>query len=675
MKRGVKPRNKKKLIGIFAAIALCLPFAAAAETDFAVKSIDPGEELLLFQEIPSVFSASKYEQKVTEAPSSVSIVTSEEIRKYGYRTLADILQSLRGFHITSDRINQFEGVRGFNRPGDTNSRFLLLVDGMRINDSVFSAASIGRFFVIDVDLIERVEVIRGPSSSLYGTNAFFGVINVITKRGRDLQGTEISAEAGTYDTYDGRLSYGRRFQGGGELLLSGSRFETDGPGRLFYKEFDTPATNNGIAENGNGADGYNLFGKISFGDLTLEGAYVDRDKGFPTAAYGTEFNDTRNRIIGKQGVGQLVYEHHFADQFDLLSRASYNYYSSDGNYVYDYSPTPDPFIVINKDEFRGAWWGEEIQVTKRLPKHTLIFGGEYQDHYRQDQKNYDLAVYLDEQHDSENWGVYIQDEYQIVDGLILNAGVRYDHYSTFGSTTNPRLALIYSPCEKTTLKFLYGEAFRAPNAFESYYHDGFETQKPNPKLGPETITTYELVLEQYLGNHLRGIASGFYYKTEDLINLTLDPADGLLVFENVDTVKARGVELELEGKWNSGIEGRISYSFQEAKNEDTDQLLTNSPKHLAKLNLTVPLVGDKVLLGIEEQYTSKRKTRSGDETGAYAVTNLTLFSQHVMEGLDLSASVYNLFDEKYSDPASAAHRQDVLEQDGQTFRFKATYSF
>ncbi len=143
----------------------------------------------------------------------------------------------------------------------------------------------------------------------------------------------------------------------------------------------------------------------------------------------------------------------------------------------------------------------------------------------------------------------------------------------------------------------------------------------------------------------------------------------------MDTVKARGVELELEGKWTSGIEGRISYSFQEAKNGETDQLLTNSPKQLAKLNLTVPLVGEKVLLGIEEQYTSKRKTRSGDETGAYAVTNLTLFSQHVVEGLELSASVYNLFDEKYSDPASAAYRQDVLEQDGQTFRFKATYSF
>jgi iron complex outermembrane receptor protein len=271
--------------------------------------------------------------------------------------------------------------------------------------------------------------------------------------------------------------------------------------------------------------------------------------------------------------------------------------------------------------------------------------------------------------------VYIQDEYQIFDALILNAGVRHDEYSTFGSTTNPRLALIYSPLEKTTLKFLYGEAFRAPNAFEFFYHDGLETQKPNPDLEPERITTYELVLEQYLGSHLHGIINGFYYETEDLINLMLDPDDGLLVFDNVDEVEAMGVELELEGKWNSGFEGRASYSFQEAKNRKTDQLITNSPKHLAKLNLIVPLYKDKFLLGIEEQYMGKRKTRTGDEAGGFAVTNLTLFSQHMAEGLEFSASVYNLFDKKFSDPASAAHRQDTIEQDGQILRLKITYIF
>ncbi|HXV20922.1 MAG TPA: TonB-dependent receptor, partial [Desulfuromonadales bacterium] len=308
-------------------------------------------------------------------------------------------------------------------------------------------------------------------------------------------------------------------------------------------------------------------------------------------------------------------------------------------------------------------------------RHRLSFGGEYQDNFRQDLKNFDLEVFLSSRNRSDNWGVYLQDEIQLRDNLTFSLGVRHDQYDTFGGTTNPRLALIYNPLTKTTFKLLYGEAFRAPNAFEQHYHDGLATQKPNPELDPERIKTYELVLEQYLGEHLRAVASGFYYEIEDLINLTLDPADGLLVFDNLDEVEATGAEFELEGKWDRGLEGRVSYTYQEAKDRSTDKLLSNSPRHLAKVNIIVPLIGEMVLLGIEEQYTSKRKTVLRNETGGYAVTNLTLFGRKLYKELRVSASVYNLFDKKFSDPASLAHRQETIEQDGRVFRFKLAYAF
>ncbi len=172
------------------------------------------EESLLFQEIPSVYGASKFEQKVTQAPSSVSIVTSQDIKKNGYRTLADILRSVSGFYVTYDRNYNYIGVRGFGRPGDYNTRVLLLIDGHRTNDNIYNQAAIGTEAILDVDLIDRVEIIRGPGSSLYGSNAFFGVINIITRRGRDLKGTEVSGEAGSFNTYKGRLSYGNRYQNG-----------------------------------------------------------------------------------------------------------------------------------------------------------------------------------------------------------------------------------------------------------------------------------------------------------------------------------------------------------------------------------------------------------------------------------------------------------------------------
>src|SRR4030042_384257 len=167
----------------------------------------------------SVYGASKYEQKLLEAPSSVTIINRNEIKKYGYRTLADILRSVRGFFVTNDRNYNYVGVRGFNRPGDYSTRILLLVDGHRLNDGLYDQAPIGTDFPVDVDLIDRVEIIRGPSSSIYGTNAFFAVINVITRKGGEVKGFELSGDAGSFNSYKGRLSYGNQWSEGPELLV------------------------------------------------------------------------------------------------------------------------------------------------------------------------------------------------------------------------------------------------------------------------------------------------------------------------------------------------------------------------------------------------------------------------------------------------------------------------
>ncbi len=130
----------------------------------------------------TVYTASKHSQNVSDAPSSVTVITAKEIQEYGYRTLAEVLEAVRGFYITSDRYNSYVGVRGFGRLGDWNSRILLLVDGHRINDNVLGQAFIGSEFPVDIDLIQRIEIVRGPSSSLYGAEAFFAVINVITRQ-------------------------------------------------------------------------------------------------------------------------------------------------------------------------------------------------------------------------------------------------------------------------------------------------------------------------------------------------------------------------------------------------------------------------------------------------------------------------------------------------------------
>src|SRR4029077_20307054 len=189
-----------------------------------------------------VYAASKVEQKTTEAPSSITIVTSDEVKKYGYRTLAELLRSVQGFNVSYDRNYDFLGARGVSL-GDFNSRILLLVDGHRVNNNLTDGAAIGTDFILDMDLVDRVEIIRGPGSVLYGNNAFFGVINVITRQGHQLNGAEYSLEYGSFDAFKSRFTYGKQFTNGLELMLSGTFYDSAGVEKLYYQEFNNAAQN------------------------------------------------------------------------------------------------------------------------------------------------------------------------------------------------------------------------------------------------------------------------------------------------------------------------------------------------------------------------------------------------------------------------------------------------
>lgn len=618
------------------------------------------EDTVLFQDIPSVFGASKYEQKLTEAPSAVSIITQDEIRQYGYRTLADVLRSVRSFYVTYDRNYSYVGVRGFGPPGDYNSRVLLLVDGHRLNENVYDGAYVGTDGVLDVDLIDRVEVIRGPGSSLYGSNAVFAVVNIITRRGRDVRGAEVAAGRGSFDTTQGRATYGNRLANGTELLVSGSLYDSSGQD-LFFPPY-------GRAVGADHDRAGKAFLKVSAGRVTVSAAYSERTKGIPTAAFGTDFGDPGNRTTDERAYADVGYQGRIGESGELTARLFMDYYHYTGQYKYA--------GVTNRDTGFGRWWGGDARfVTTGWEGHRVIGGLELKANIAQEQKNEDLfpyAVWADSKQRSLESAAYVQDEISLAAGLLLNAGVRYDHYAAFGGTTNPRLALIYSVDEKNTLKLLYGSAFRAPNAFELYYES--ISNQPNPGLGPETVTTLELVFEtQAAGVH--ATVSGYYYTMRGLISQS-EAVPGVTIYRNIDRVTARGGEAGVGKRWQNGIDARISMTVQRAENEQTGEPIVNSPSLLGKLNLLVPLSGEKLAAGIEGQFMSRRKTAAGAYTAAYAVTNLTLSGQQVLPNLGLSVSVYNLFDRAYADPASSdLDPIDAIEQDGRSYRVLCTYLF
>jgi outer membrane receptor for ferrienterochelin and colicins len=629
----------------------------------------------------TVQGASKYAQRISEAPSSVSIVTADDIKQYGYRTIADILRSRSGFSVTYDRNYSYIGVRGFGRPGDYNTRVLLTIDGHRMNDNIYDQAAIGTEAPLDVDLIERVEIIRGPGSSLYGNNAFFGVVNIVTRRGRDLKGGEVSGEAGSFDTYKGRLSYGSRSAGGTELIASGTAYDSKGD-RLYFSQFDPAnpgadprANNGGYADHADYDRFQQLFSTIAFGDFTLQGVYSSRTKGIPTGAYVTDFNEPQSRTTDIRSYVDLRYQRNLAAGTDLTVRIFYDYYQYTGDYAYFTSVG-----TLNRDVSVGSWFGSELRLTMQIQdRHRLVIGAEYQGSLREDQQNYDVGVsppYLDDMRRSRIIAAYLQDEMTIAPSLLAYAGVRYDHYDTFGGTTNPRLALIARPSEASTVKLIFGTAFRSPNDYELYYASSM--QVGNPGLKPEKIRTAEMVYERGLGDHLRASATGYVYRIKDLINYGApDPVTLLPTFENIDEVDATGGEFELAGRWEGGTEARIDYTVQRTKDRTTGEPLTNSPPTIVKAGMVIPLVSHKVFGGIEEQYVDRRRTEGGGYASSFFTTNLTVVARNILPRLDASCSVYDLFDKEFSDPVSLKDLSplDTVRQDGRNYRIKLTYAF
>jgi outer membrane receptor for ferrienterochelin and colicins len=323
---------------------LCACSAAAQQStsnqvDLAGMSI---EDLAKMQ-VDSVYGASKFLQKASDSPTSVTVVTGEEIQKYGYRTLADVLKTVRGFYVIYDRNYTYVGVRGFSQPEDYNARILFLVDGHRANENIFDGAYVGTEFPVDVDLIERIEIIRGPDSSVYGTGAFAAVINVITKRGRDLSATEVSADAGSWNSYKGRLTFGGRSDNGFEALVSGSFYNSLGHNRLFFPEFDSPATNDGIAEHADGDQSQNFFGDFIYRDFDIHFVDSSRDKHIPTASFGTVFDDPHTQTTDARRYVDVQYHHTFGS-WETLGRVSYDWYQYHGHYIYNYSGTEAPPI-------------------------------------------------------------------------------------------------------------------------------------------------------------------------------------------------------------------------------------------------------------------------------------------------------------------------------------------
>lgn len=642
-------------------LVLAASFSGSGDGESRPQLEELSLEELLQIPIATVYGASKENERSLDAPSAVTVIGRAEIERQGYRTLADVLRHVRGFLVTDDRNYEHLGVRGFGLPGDFNGRILLLVDGHRVNEPVFGSAPIGLEFPLDLALVERIEIVRGPGSALYGSNAFFAVIDVITRGGEGESWVELEGLAGSDEEYGARASVAR-----GGWLLSGSGFSSQGA-RLSYDEFSgTPS--GGTTDTDDEQSG-SAFARLQRGPWRVQGAFVQREKGIPTGSYDVLFDHPDNETIDQRGWLALEYRGGEEGRYELRGQAAWDHYAYRGTYLYDESGSGGSPEARNRDATHASWFtlaGEYARLD--LARQRLTCGFELRQEVHVDQQNRTGAdVFLDDHQDGTVAGVFVQDELDLGHDLSLSVGLRLDDYSSFGSSLNPRVALVRAHGENASSKLLFGTAFRPPNAYELYYESP-GSQKANTGLEPETIRSLEAVHERYSADRRwRGGVSAYWNRIEDLIVLGVDPLDDLLVHENVGEVTGFGLELEAEHRLDSGASFVLSHAWQRTEDEETGERLVNSPEHLTTLRSAWTFLDGALELGLSAHAMDHRRTLAGESAG-FVRFDLALASRRLGHGLEAELLVANLLDEEYSDPVGSELVQDALEQDGRALR-------
>jgi len=645
---------------------------ACSSSIFAQESSVPDLTGMSIEDLSQVrlSTASRHLEDPRKAPAVVTVITAEEISRQGWRTLADLLRSVTGFYTAYDRSYTYVGVRGFLQSGDYNARVLLLIDGHRTNDNIYDGALIGTEFPLDVNLIERVEVARGPGSSLFGTNAELAVVNVFTRQ----PGIQTSAETTSgADSFAGRTGEVRtsfrtaRFA----TLISASAYRSNGAYHLFFPEFDSPDTNNGIATNLDGDRYDHAFGMIRRGQFRLEGLLGRRDKIVPNAPYATIFADPGNRTMDSVGFVDGSYSHDFSSRSQLDVRAYYDGYRFRGSYPYVGANGTGRAVQIN--DAAADVVGLEVVLGEKLAQHRIVGGFVVEHSFRINQRNYYVgqSPFQNDNRTLDHDAIFGEAELNPSRRFSFNVGGRVDWYNLFGTNLSPRLAAMYFPSASTSLKYIFSHAFRAPDPYDEFYVDQVDVSATNRSIKPENINSHTLLLEHAFNSRLQMAATGFANNLNDVIKEEVD-AQGNTHFANEIGDTGRGAELEVIAKYPTGWMARSSYTFAKTRQKQWGTSVMNSPEHLAKFNGVAPLTSNGYI-GAEFLFTGPQPNFDSQRIGSSLLVNATVSTRPFAHGLQFSASCYNLLDRHWATPTGPEVEAPATTQDGRTWRFRLTY--
>ena len=605
------------------------------------------EELLDIEIVTGV----PMEQKL--APAVTTILTSQEMRKNGARTLHEALEQVPGLHIFPSDLDLAASkvsIRGIQT--GFSPQVLFLMDGSPLNDLLNGHP--GFVFKMPISIINRIEIIRGAGSALHGADAFSGVINIISKKHDNII-DQVGTRYGSFNTWESwvnktvmmdDLSIGLNLsimQSDGdnarELTDKGgytgsldTRYDTGYfHADLSYKEIDVNLLIERSRDLGVG------IGRKHY--LDPEG-YVDRDKIL------TDIKHTNKNWFDTTIIKTKIYFSYLDSQ---VNNNPFHDYRQGKPYAKEYLHGISSNLIYTGFDnhtinFKIGYEYGEIDPSQRRNFDNGGFDGELID--ITDDPN---LTYMLEQTRMNYYGL-VQDEYKIDEDLILTTGVRYDYYDDFGSTINPRLALVWKANNDITLKTMYGRAFRAPT-FGELYTLNSPGLGGNPDLNPETIDTYEIALHYEAKIHTK--VNLFYYQAKDLIDYVEDITTGIYVAQNIKDQTGYGAELEIEYFITNEIGFIGNYSYQHSQNTDTKERVANVPAHQAFAQVQYKPTIDWNI-NTQYFYIGKRYRESTDirdDLDADSIVNLTIERTNILKGLDALLSARNLFDADYVEPS------------------------
>lgn len=659
-----------------------------------------------------VVSASGYLQTPSEAPSTITVITARQIAERGYEQLEDALRDIPGIdmiHINgyAPTLIYFRGMYGAE-----NLRALLMIDGIAENNILGSNDMAGP--VYSLHSVERIEIIWGPVSALYGANAFGGVINIISKKGKDVNGLHFEQGFGSFNTVFQKLNLGLR-KGKFEFAASGTLYSTDGP-KFTNRDPNYSASYVDKAFSFNGAVSYySDKSKTTLGYRIYKtpmgwGTYSNS----PTVYLGLPPQGNGN--LGTLGVLQrdirgersglddsylrtwyIQNEYKPNEKLSLLSRVVYRETgTADDSYLY-ISPTGTRLVRLPITSYSNRLFGELSTNYSLFENHKLSAGVDYyQDNVEAGirQPTIDLttiylldgvdtllnlySTFLPRKYDiRENFGSYLQYVYnsKLLHKTNFTLGLRYDHNSYFGDAASPRIAIVNQPAPKLTFKLQFGNAFRAPSNLEIHQiipDSNFHIKK-------EKIRTYEVNAIYEVSKNLQLQLNAFRNELSDVI--ILGNITGVIPDKNAGVFKITGAEFAMNMVVAKNISAFLNFTYQHTWGKNLASGNSGQLPGMATVKGNAGFtmhVQDLFILSMSGNWVGPRRSPRTDPYGpvdGYFLTNASLSTRELFKArVTASVSVQNIFNTTWLDPgfrtADGYLYSTVLEQPGITGLFK-----